>query len=150
MSDRASSQSGFSLIEVLVALGLLAGVLLSVAGMFLLGERQVRRGRTESTALFAAQTILEEVGGWSHAATWERFGLSGAAPAYAIDTRLNTFAARWQPDLQATLAGGRAEIRVESCDGADLVDTDAVRVVVTVFWDERSQTRRTELALVRL
>ena len=109
----------------------------------------MRRGRAESVALTAAQTILEDIGGWNHAATWERFGLSGNATTYAIDTQVNTYARRWQPELGQLLAGGRAEIRVESCDGDDLVDTDAVRVVVTVFWNEAKLTRSTELALVR-
>lgn len=146
---RAGEQAGFSLIEVIVALGLLGGVLLSVAGMFLVGERQVRRGRTESIALMAAQSILEDIGGWNHVATWERFGLSGNAATYSVDSQVNTYAQRWQPNLHDLLANGRTEIRVESCDGADLVDTDAVRVVVTVFWTEATQGRRTELALVR-
>jgi prepilin-type N-terminal cleavage/methylation domain-containing protein len=146
---RDRREAGFSLIEVIVSLGLLGSVLLGVAGMFILGERQVRRGRIESVALTAAQTILEDIGGWNHAATWERFGLSGSAATYSIDTQVNTFAQRWQPRLHELLADGRAEIRVESCDGADLVDTDAVRVVVTVFWTEAKRARRTELALVR-
>jgi len=146
---RAAPQAGFSLIEVIVSLGLLAGVLLSVAGMFLLGERQVRRGRTESVALNAAQTILEDVGSWSHTATWERFGLSGGAETYSIDTEVNTYAQRWQPNLEQLLFEGRAEIRLESCDGADLQDAAAIRVIVTVFWSEAINVRRTELALVR-
>jgi len=146
---RAGPQAGFSLIEVIVSLGLLASVLLSVAGMFLFGERQVRRGRAESIALTAAQTILEDIGSWSHEATWTRFGLSGAAATYSIDTKVNTFAQRWQPNLQQLLVKGRAEIRLESCDGADLADAAVVRVVVTVFWNETTNVRRTELALVR-
>ncbi len=148
--DNTRPQGGFSLIEVIVSLGLIAGVMLSVAGLFLLGQRQVRRGRDESTALARAQTILEEIGAWNHDATWKRFGLSGDAASYSIDTRINVYAAKWQPDLQDLLADGHAEIRLESCDGADLVDTAAVRIVVTVSWNEPASTRITELAMVRM
>ncbi len=136
-----------------MALGLMAGVLLSVAGLFLVGERQVARGRHQSTGLAAAQTILEEIGVWNHAATWERFDSIGDVATLSVvttDTNPASIASKWQPFLQDTLANGRAEIRVESCDGANLNVSAAVRVVVTVLWDEKTQTRRTELAMVRL
>ena len=149
----ATAQAGFSLVEVMVALGLLAGVLLSVAGLFVVGERQVARGRHQSTALAAAQTILEEIGVWNHEATWKRFDSIGDVAILTVvttDTNPDNIASKWQPLLQDTLANGRAEIRVESCDGANLNVSAAVRVVVTVLWDERTRTRRTELAMVRL
>ena len=136
-----------------MALGLMAGVLLSVAGLFLIGERQVARGRHQSIALAAAQTILEEIGVWNHAATWERFDSIGDVTTLSVvttDANPAGVASKWQPFLQDTLANGRAEIRVESCDGAHLNVSVAVRVVVTVLWDERTQTRRTALAMVRL
>jgi len=153
MRRGSTDQAGFSLIEVIVALGLLAGVLLSVAGLFVIGERQVARGRHQSTALAAAQTILEEISTWSHAATWERFDSVGDTATLTVSTTDGNpanDASKWQPFLQDTLSNGRAEIRVESCDGANLDVAAAVRVVVTVSWDEKVQTRRTELAMVRL
>ncbi len=149
----ATAQAGFSLVEVMVALGLLAGVLLSVGGLFVVGERQVARGRHQSTALAAAQTILEEIGVWNHEATWERFDSIGDVATLTVvttDTNPASIASKWQPFLQDTLANGRAEIRVESCDGANLNVSAAVRVVVTVLWDEKTRTRRTKLAMVRL
>lgn len=136
-----------------MSLGMLAGVLLSVAGLFVVGERQVARGRHQSTALAAAQTILEEIGVWNHEATWERFASIGDTATLTVlttDTNPANNASKWQPFLQDTLANGRAEIRVESCDGANLNVATAVRVVVTVLWDEKTLTRRTELAMVRL
>ena len=148
-----SAQAGFSLIEVIVALGILAGVLLSVAGLFVVGERQVARGRHQSTALAAAQTILEEIGVWNYEATWERFDSIGdvaTLTAATTDTNPASIASKWQPVLQDTLANGRAEIRVESCDGSNLNVSPALRVVVTVSWDEKTLTRRIELAMVRL
>lgn len=153
MRRQATAQAGFSLIEVLVALGLMAGVLLSIAGVFVVGERQVARGRHQTTALVAAQTILEEIGLWNHEATWERFDSLGDVTTLTVattDTNPDNIASKWQPLLQETLSNGRAEIRVESCDGSNLNVSAALRVVVTVLWDERTLTRRTELALVKL
>lgn len=153
MRRTAHPESGFSLIEVIVSLGILGGVLLSVAGLFLIGERQVARGRDQSTALAAARTIIEEIGGWNHDATWERFdsiGDSATLTAATTDTNPSSIVSKWHPFLQQALSNGRAEIRVESCDGANLSVTDAVRVVVTVLWDESTTTRRAELAMVRL
>jgi len=153
MRRNAESQAGFSLVEVIVSLALLAGVLLSVAGMFVVGQRQVLRGRHQSTALAAAQTMLEDIGGWNHAATWERFDSTGDVAsliALTTDPNPNSIASKWQPFLQEGLANGRAEIRVESCDGVNLNVAEAVRVVVTVRWDEKTLTRQAELAMVRL
>ena len=42
---------GFSLAEVVVALGLLASVLLSIAGLVVMGARQLHGGRSSSEAL---------------------------------------------------------------------------------------------------
>lgn len=153
MCRTATAQAGFSLVEVIVALGLLAGVMLSVAGLFVVGERQVARGRHQSSALAVAQTILEEIGVWNHEATWERFDSIGDVATLTVittDTNPDNIASKWQPFLRDTLANGRAEIRVESCDGANLNVSAAMRVVVTVLWDERARTRRMELAMVRL
>ena len=147
---KRSREAGFSLIEVIVALGLLGGILLSVAGMFLLGERQVMRGRNQSYALSISRTILEEVGGWSHEATWERFGMTGTNATQTIDTQTNSFATKWQPLLDETLHTAAAEIRVESCDGSSLDTAPALRVIVRVWWDERTERRDVELSLVRL
>jgi prepilin-type N-terminal cleavage/methylation domain-containing protein len=153
MRRAAASQAGFSLIEVVVALGLLAGVLLSIAGVFVVGERQVARGRHQTTALAAAQTIVEEISVWNYEATWKRFDSIGDVATLTVattDTNPDNIASKWQPSLQEALSNGRAEIRVESCDGSNLNASAALRVVVTVSWDEKTLTRRMELAMVRL
>ena len=59
-------QAGFSLVEVVVALGLLAAVLISISGLFVLAHKQVDGGRKNSVALSVARDILEEMDGWSY------------------------------------------------------------------------------------
>ncbi len=121
--------------------------------MFVIGERQVVRGRHQSTALAAAQTILEEIGVWEYEGTWERFDSPGdvvTLTAVSTDSNTDNTATKWQPMLQEALSNGRAEITIESCNGTNLNASPAIRVVVTVSWDELTQTRRTSLAMVRL
>ena len=145
--------NGFSLVEVVVALGLLAAVLISISGLFLLSNRQVHSGRTQSTALAVARDLIEEMNGWAYRDVYGSFGLSGSAVAYTVDSRFNTFAAKWQQALDADLQGGYALIDLESiADGAapPLNDARALRVTVTVAWKEGLRSRTVQLATVRM
>ena len=84
---------------------------------------------------------------------YRSFGLSGSAVAYTVDSRFNTFAAKWQQALDADLQGGYALIDLESiADGAapPLNDARALRVTVTVSWKERLRSRTVQFATVRM
>src|SRR6266487_2344256 len=54
-----SGEAGFSLIEVVIAIGVLAGVLLSICSMFILGGRQVKGGKTMTEATALAHDLME-------------------------------------------------------------------------------------------
>jgi type II secretory pathway pseudopilin PulG len=146
-------EAGFTLVELLVALGLLTAVAFSIAGMFLLGTRSVNGGRTQTVALSVAQDVLEEMDGWVFERLWTAFGFDGSAAAYTVDSRLAAEAAGWQAALDADLSDAWAEIRIESVvdDGGapPLSAAPAVRVTVTVAWSEGARTRRVRLAAVR-
>lgn len=156
MSLRGRSE-GFSLVEVIFALGLLAMVLLSIAGLFLLGGRQVRSGRSSSEALSVARAIVEEMEGWSFRRTYEGYGFDGAAITYTVDTRTNAGASHWQAALDSMLHGAYGEIAVTSVGpggpggiAPPLNRTRAIKVVVTVHWDEAGRLRKVHLGTVRL
>jgi type II secretory pathway component PulJ len=51
---RGRKETGFSLVEVVIALGLLAGVLITISGLFVMGAKQVKSGRASSEALAVA------------------------------------------------------------------------------------------------
>lgn len=147
------NESGFSLVEVIIALGLLAGVLISIAGLFALGGQQVKSGRTSTEALSVARTILEEMDGWGFRQTYQLYGIDPNQTTATVDTRTNGYAQKWQPTLDEKLFQSYALITVESlASGAPppFATTRAIRVVVTVHWDEGTRHRTVRLGTVRM
>jgi prepilin-type N-terminal cleavage/methylation domain-containing protein len=151
---RRTRERGFSLPEVVVALGLLAAALISIAGLFVVGARQVVSGRNSSLALAAARTMLEETSRWSLRQSYRLFGFDGAATSYSVDTRTNGYAARWQPLLSPALAGGYATIEIQALGPGpappNLSAAGAIRLLVTVSWDEGPRHRSARLGTVRM
>jgi type II secretory pathway pseudopilin PulG len=148
-------ERGFSLVEVIVALGLLAGVLISIAGLFVIGGRQVESGRTATEALSVARGILEEMDGWGFRQTYMLFGIDGTVTTSAtVDTRVDAYGAKWQQTLDEALFESHAEILIESLGPTNpppnLATTRAIRVVVTVFWSEGNRDRSIRLGTVRM
>ena len=141
-------EGGFSLVEVVIAMALLAGVLIAISGLFIIGGSQVKSGRTSSEALAVGKEIHEDLVGWGYAQLWKTFGYDGQALRYTIDTRTCTPCAGWQATLSSKLGpSAYAAIDVESVPDASGTITDfadatgsvlakAVRVRVTVNWSE--------------
>jgi Tfp pilus assembly protein PilV len=153
---RRKSERGMSLIEVILALGLLAGVLISVAGMFVMSERQVKSGKTATQALAVARAINEEINGWGFNQTYGVFGSDGTAATYTYDTRVNAYAGKWQTLLDNGLElGSFATINVASSQLAGgatptLDAAKAIKVTVTVFWSEGARNRNVRVMAVRM
>jgi type II secretory pathway pseudopilin PulG len=142
------NERGFSLVEIVIALGLLAGVLISIAGLFVIGGKQVKAGRTSSEAVALAKEIHEEMNAWGYAQIWGMFGNNGLANTYTIDTRTNGACTAWQNTLRTKLGtSAYANIKIDSVPNAagttnDFADASGnilaktVRVSVTVNWTE--------------
>jgi len=153
---KRNDANGFSLIEVIIALGLLAGVLISVSGLFILAGRSVKSGRTSSEALAAGREIVEEMNGWAFTQLWSNFGLDGRANTYTLDTQTcgTTDCTGWQSALVAKLGtSAHATIKLDSvAQGVlavpDFVDISGaitarnVRVTVTVLWTQVGNRNR--------
>ena len=162
MSRRTTSDAvGFSLVEVIAAVGLMAGVLLSVAGLLTVGQRQVMSGRSSSEALALARDILEELEGLGFHQSFESFGDDGSLASFVVDTRTSSQAAEWQANLDSRLVDlfeddnrSHAEIRFDSINGTptppSLLAAEAIRITVTVFWSEGPRRRSVRLCTVRL
>jgi hypothetical protein len=153
---RASS-AGFSLAEVVVALGILAAVLISTAGLLVLGGRMVSRGRTSSAGLAVGRTILETIDSWSFERTYRQLGCDDALASCVVDTialegqpwQSTPPAVSWQSLVDRDLTEGRAEIRLDALDASSLAAAGAIRVLVTVYWDEGQRQRSLPLVAVR-
>lgn len=146
--------AGFSFVEVLVALSILTGVLLAVAGMFVVANRLLYSGRNQTVALSIARDIVEEMDGWYYAQTWTEYGLDGSASDYVVDSRVNAFASKWQAALDRELIDSRAEVRLNAlADGGPppaLSASSALRVSVEVHWNDGKRQRSVSLATVRM
>ncbi|HVQ35485.1 MAG TPA: prepilin-type N-terminal cleavage/methylation domain-containing protein [Candidatus Bathyarchaeia archaeon] len=142
------NERGFSLVEVVIALGLLAGVLIAIAGLFIIGGKQVKSGRTSSEALALAREIQEEMNGFGYTQLWSYFGYNGEATTYTVDTRTNAACTAWQNTLRTKLGNSAyANIKLDSVTNAAGTTTNfadaggnilakTVRVAVTVNWTE--------------
>jgi len=151
---RRHESCGFSLVEVVIALGLLAGVLIAISGLFVVGAKQVKSGRTSSEALAVGKEIHEEIYGWGYSQLWGMFGYDGRATAYSVDTRTNGACRAWQDTLTSKLGpSAYAMIQLQSvanaagttsefADASGNILAKTVRVGVTVTWTEASGRER--------
>jgi type II secretory pathway pseudopilin PulG len=152
---RRKDERGFSLVEVVVALGLLAGVLIAIGGLFILGGRSVKGGRTSSEALTAGKEILEEMNGWAFTQLWDNFGLAGTATTYTVDTNgcATTNCTKWQTQLVSKLGPtAHATIKLDSVSQTGVatpqfvtggaVTTKNVRITVNVLWTQLTGRNR--------
>lgn len=145
---RIRDERGFSLVEVVIALGLLAGVLITISGLFVVGAKQVKSGRTSSEALAVAKEIHEGMYGWGYSQLWEAFGYDGQAATYTVDTRSCAACNSWQATLATKLGpSAYANIKLDSvanaigavsnlADASGAILAKSVRVSVTVYWTE--------------
>lgn len=149
---RRRNEEGSSLVEAVLALGLMAGVLVSIAGLFVVGAGQVRSGRTASEALAVARTVLEDMEGWSFHQSYGNYGYDGSASSYSADTRTNSYASKWQTSLSDKLYNSYATISIASLDPGSpaLASSSQLRVMVTVFWQEGQRQRSIRLGTVRM
>lgn len=154
MTRSTASTKGFSLVEVVVALGLLAGVLLSIASLLVLSSRKVNSGRSSSEALSVAGDILEQMEGWGFRQVHSEFNCDGTADSCLVSSLSDPGAAPWQARLTETLGQGRAEIQLDGFDEAGAASAldaaRAIRVTVSVFWVEGLRPRSLRLATLRV
>jgi hypothetical protein len=147
---RRPRQSGFSIAEVVVALGVLASVLLSVAGMLVVANRLVRSGRGSSEALALARDLMEEMHGWGYRQTWVGLGCDPNQQACVRDEQ-HVALEPWRTMLEGDLQGGSLTLRVEDLDPTGTLETSAgLRVTVTVRWTQDQRTREVSVQTVRI
>jgi Tfp pilus assembly protein PilV len=147
-------ERGFSLIEVTLALGLLATVLISIASLFLIGGKQVHQGKDTTSATALGQTIMERIDQLAYNDTYKYFGGTDTGTSLSINTGpTGTNASQFQSDIATRLGpGASATITVTPLGSAsplNLGSASALQVRVTVNWTELGRARSVSLQSVR-
>jgi hypothetical protein len=140
---------GTSLTEVVIAMGLLAGLLVSVAGLLTLGNRHVRGGARASQALTVARTVLEDLEVVGYDRAYRSLGCDGALPACRAASGQPVVAA-WHELAETDLHAPRVEVRIEALGAISLDGARALRITVTVGWREGLRERRVQLTTLRV
>jgi prepilin-type N-terminal cleavage/methylation domain-containing protein len=164
-----SPQSGFNLIEVIVALALLAAVLLTISGLFIQGSQSVNTGRDLTEATSLATDILEQMDKWAFQQLYTNFcNASGAAGFdFRTDTRTSipagspspctTFdaiplaggASGWQTKISQRLPNAKATISMTPLGGGTFGAAKGIQVRVKVDWVLKLKPRNVSLETVR-
>jgi len=155
---KRGARKGFSLIEVVIALGLLTTVLVAIASMFVLGQSNVKSGRTLTEATALAQHIMEDVNKLSYNGLQVFFvgtpNLS-TLTSYTADTRTPSSYANttYNAFITSKLYKGYAKIVLTPIGGnvkpAVWNSGEAIRINVTVYWTELRRNRSVSIENVR-
>jgi hypothetical protein len=153
-------------VECLLASALLAGVLIAISGLFILGTKSVQSGRELTKATTIANSAMEQVMSWPFASVYGFAGAIGADTTKTFTTALanpvytgdandvaewGTIADAWRADVQEQLHEGEVTYRVDGVgrlpDGVDpglvsYLEAPFLRVTVTVWWTEGGGRRR--------
>ena len=156
MRKRQHHAAGFSLVEVIVALGLVATVMMSIATLYIQAIQKIASAGRMTVATTLAQGIIEDLARLP--ADDLVVNLQGAAfdPTATVvesDTRVaGSVAGRsWGAAVGSRLHRGYALIRLEPAGhmGGPVLQAQGVRLSVTVFWAHRNASRSIMLQRVR-
>ena len=154
----SGSQGGFSLIEVIVSLGILAAVLVAIASMFVLGQSNVNSGRKMTEATSIAQHIMEDVNKLSYNGLKTFFVGTpnlNTLTLYTADTRvIGSYAeTEYQALIDKRLYKSYALIDLQPLGGnikpAVWASGEAIRITVTIYWTELRRNRTVTVEGVR-
>jgi type II secretory pathway pseudopilin PulG len=152
--SKPNRQDGFSLIEVTLALGLLATVLISIASLFIIGGKQVHQGKSTTSATAVGQTIMERIDQLPYVETYGYFGGTDTSTSLVVSTaNTGNNANQWQSEIQSRLgpnASGTILITpLGSASPLNMGSASALRVRVTVNWTELGRFRSVALQTIR-
>jgi len=152
LTGHDGTEQGFSLIEVVIAIGILAGVLLSICSMFILGGRQLKTGKTMTEATTIAHDIMETYDKLSYTALYTTFGAVATDSTMTVVSTSGTNAiSPWQTEIGRKLDNGSATVTVLAMGpgtpnfGAAL----GIRMTVSVSWSELGRAQTVALSTTR-
>ena len=156
------SAAGYSLIEVLAAAALLAGVLVSIMGMFAYGGQSVNAGKLMTKATSISNDVLEQFRQLSYRQAYNLIE-DGANPAvdtryvwnstnnlpnYPDDASYQAMLADWKSQVETQLPFGQMTITIRGIRdlGSNPPEetftvSRVLQIVVTIRWRERKRDR---------
>ena len=149
---REKGERGFSLVEVVIAIGVLAGVLLSICSMFILGGRQLKTGKTVTEATTICHAIMESFDSLSFTALYTTFGAAATDTTMTVSSTTTGSAIQsWQTEIARKLDNGVATVTIiPRGPGTPNFGTAAgIRMTVTVTWTELARPQSVSLSTVR-
>jgi hypothetical protein len=152
--EPAAKERGFSLIEVTMALGLLATVLISIASLFILGGKQVHEGKTTTSATSLSHTIMERIDQLPYVEVYNYFGGTTASTSLSVSTNTvgnnaNQFQAEITSRLGPGASGTIAITPLGSASPLNMGNAQALQVRVTVNYRELGRLRSVSLQTIR-
>ncbi|MCZ6778946.1 MAG: type II secretion system protein [Acidobacteria bacterium] len=145
-TSRRHTEAGMTLVEILLALGLMASVLISVASLFILGGQRVKGSRNMTQGMAIASDVMEDLYNFGMNVMPTTFDdccpggcatSTGCTVSSASDGFLQK---RWLPAIEEKLGQGRLEITLVPVGGSVTPPTfstaEGLRLRVEVFWSE--------------
>lgn len=145
-------EKGFSLIEVVLAIGILGGVLVSIAGMYIMGGRQVKAGKTMTVATSIAHDIMESFDGLSFSALYTSTGAAATDTSRTVLSNVTGSPINpWHAEIAQKLEGGLASVTVLPLGSGtpNFGAATAIRMTVTMTWNELGRPQAVSLSTVR-
>jgi uncharacterized protein (TIGR02598 family) len=147
-------QGGFSLIEVVLALGLLATVLISIASLFIIGGKQVKNGKSTTSAAAITHEIMERIDQKTYVDTYAYFGGTGSSTSLSVSTTTTgNNANEWQAEIASKLgpqaSGTIAVTPLGSASPLNMGNSQALQVKITLTWNELGRSKNVTLEEVR-
>src|SRR5881296_3618583 len=128
-SSGRNGERGFSLIEVVIAIGVLAGVLLSICSMFILGGRQLKGGKTMTEATAMAHDIMETFDKLSFNSLYTTFGAIDASTTISITTSTGTnVITPWKAEVTRKLDNGVATATLDPVGGTNFGNAIGIKM----------------------
>jgi prepilin-type N-terminal cleavage/methylation domain-containing protein len=151
-TGQARDERGFSLVEVIVAIGVMASVMISISSMFVLGGRQVKAGKTMTEATTLVHDMMETFDQQSYTSLYLNLGATGAQSTHFEDTNaVGSKIAAWQPEITRKLENGWARVTILAVGpGTPTFATAAgIRLTTELQWTELGRQQTVRISTVR-
>ena len=146
------TERGFSLIEVTIAIGVLAGILLSIASMFIMGGRQVKTGKTITEATALAQDLMEAFDKESFSSLWANLGAASTdSTRTVLSTTTGSPIVGWQSEIARKLNAGSASVTIDAMGPGtpNFGAATGIKLTVILSWNELGRPQSVRLSTVR-